>query len=167
VSDEPLTEALVVQIREVPGHRAVRMRYEGARSGLEEAVATLTRTAIAGGVGPCGPAVADYLELAPEGEDPAISVDILVPVRGTPQEDDFPVVEIGPMRVAFIHYNGPLETAFRRAHLSLFSWMDAHAHPRAGTRHLHAYLAGQGSSGDWSVELRVPLIGGGAPRPPV
>jgi hypothetical protein len=89
-----------------------------------------------------------------------------VPVRGIPG-GDHPVVEIGPMRVASVHYSGVSGESFLRAHRDLFSWMDAQGHPRAGTRHLHVCLAGSASGGELSVELRVPLIGGGAPRPPM
>lgn len=172
-------EAPAPQIREVPRLRALCSVYQGPCSGIGAALESLNRSAVVGGVGPCGPAVVDWAELPGEGEDASVQLQLLVPVRGTPPEhavSEFAgaadqgrpsLVDLGPMRVATIHYSGPSGPLFYSAQLSLFAWMDAHAHPRAGTRHLCAYLAGLPGGEVISVELRVPLIGGGAPRPPV
>ena len=162
------------QIRQVPSLRALRFDYEGLRSEVGAALESLTRQAVLGGVGPCGPAIVHWAELPATADDSSVQAELLVPVRGNPSDQDWKsddrttsLVVLGPMRVASMHYTGPSGVLLRSAQLSLFSWMDAHAHPRAGTRHLRAYLAGQPGGQAVSVELRVPLIGGGAPRPPV
>jgi hypothetical protein len=180
VTHDLADEAPAPQIREVPRLRALCSVYQGPCSGIGAALESLNRSAVLGGVGPSGPAVVDWAELPGEGgEHASIQLQLLVPVRGTPPEQEVwefagtgdqgkPfLVDLGPMRVASIHYSGPSGSLLYSAHLRLFAWMDAHAHPRAGTRHLRAYLAGLPGGEAISVELRVPLIGGGAPRPPV
>ena len=167
------------QIREVPSLRALRFVYEGPSSGIGEALESLSQRAVLGGVGPCGPAIVHWAELPGEDDEASLQAELLVPVRGTPSGNEEweaaeasdggapSLVELGPMRVATIHYSGPSGAPLRSALLSLFAWMDTHAHPRAGTRHLRAYLAGLPGGQEVGVALRVPLIGGGAPRPPV
>jgi len=159
------TEELLIQVRELPGQRSLCSRYQGPRSGFASAVEKLTGHAASSGVGPCGPTLADYAHLASDELDATLDVTILVPVRGRPESEEYPVIEGRPMRAACMHYTGPSDQAFRRAHEALFSWMDANGFPRMGTRHFHAYLAGQEGNAEWTVELRVPVLGGDAPRP--
>jgi hypothetical protein len=43
--------------------------------------------------------------------------------------------------------------------------MDANGFPRTGTQHRHVYLAGNAGSENWSIEVRVSLLGGLTGRP--
>ena len=167
------------QIRQVPSLRVLRSFYMGPGSGVGAALDSLSRQAVLGGVGPCGPAIVHWAELPVEGANTSVQAELLVPVRGTPSGDEAlesvdasddgttSLVALGPTRVATIHYSGPSGALLRLALLDLFSWMDAHAHPRAGSRHFRAYLSGLPGGEAVGVALRVPLIGGGAPRPRV
>lgn len=172
MKEDLLPETLVVQIRELPPQRAVSLVFSGRPEDLGDAVSRLTRYAVEQGVGPCGPTLASYPRFvaeAAEGEEKAgeIEAELLVPVRGRPEGDEHPLVELERLRAACISYSGRMDSNFRRAHESLFSWMDAHGVPRTGTAHYHVYLADDGGGDSWSVEIRVPIVGGSAPRPPL
>ena len=155
---------LPVQVREIPGQRFLCARYAGERRGLRQEVDVLTRHAVVEGVGPCGPVSMDYSVFTPGGPK-EVEVRILVPVRGSTGASEYTLVQEPPMRAACIHYAGPIDLEFDRAHQGLFSWMDANEFPRTGTQHRHVYLAGNEGSDDWSIEVRVSLLGGLTGRP--
>ena len=98
-----------------------------------------------------------------------IEANILVPMTRLPESDDPDVetVRLPRLRAACSMYAGPMGPEFRRRHAALFAWMDARGVPRKGTAHHHAYLAGRGAVGDWTVEIRVPVVGGSAPAIPL
>jgi hypothetical protein len=64
-------------------------------------------------------------------------------------------------RAATVFWQGPMDPGdgrFRQLHLDLFAWMDAHALPRSGTAHEHAYVSGGSAEGsEWVIEIRVPV----------
>ena len=60
-------------------------------------------------------------------------------------------------------FNGLMGPDFRQVHFDLFAWMDTQGLPRAGTAHQHAYIAGTGPDSSWTIEVRVPIVGGLAP----
>ncbi|MEE2830069.1 MAG: GyrI-like domain-containing protein [Myxococcota bacterium] len=173
--EEMLSQSFLVQVRELPSRRVLKLDYFGPAGEIGDAVARLSRFAIEQGVGPCGPTVAAYPRFVGAGSgslgggDPALEIEakIFVPVRGRPESEEFPLVQLDRSRAACINYLGPLDAGFRQAHEELFNWMDAQAVPRTGTRHQHAYLAGQEGGDEWSVEIRVPIVGGQAPLPAV
>ena len=173
MKEDLLPCGLVVQVREIPAQRMLTLSFSGPPGALGESVARLTGYALEQDVGPCGPTVARYPRFLAEpdaggSEAPEeIEAELLVPVRGRPEAEDYALVQVDRLQVACINYSGPLDGEFRRAHEDLFAWMDAHGVPRAGTAHAHAYLAGHQGAPEWSVEIRVPIVGGRAPMPPV
>lgn len=155
---------LPVQVREIPGQRFLCSRYAGERRGLSQEVDALTRHAVVEGVGPCGPVLVDYSVFTP-GDPEEVEVRILVPVRGSTGASEYTLLQEPPMRAACIHYGGLIDPEFDRAHQDLFAWMDANGFPRTGTQHRHVYLAGSAGSENWSIEVRVSLLGGLTGRP--
>jgi len=166
--DEELTDlGLHVQLRDIPAMRVARLRYDGSPGDIGSAFTRVTDFAVRHGVGPCGPVLGVFPRLV-EGVS-RIDAVVCAPLTRLPESDD-PEIEtlrLPRSRAACLMYSGPMTAVFRQRHLDLFAWMDARGVPREGTAHQHAYLAGTGPDSEWTVEIRVPVIGGRAPVAPL
>lgn len=165
---DPMHEfGLPVQVRDLPAMRVARMAWEGPPSGIGAGFERVTEFAIRHGVGPVGPLVGRYPHL--ERGAQTIAAQLLVPLTRTvdSDEDGIDTVRLPRQRAACLMYSGPMNDEFRQMHLDLFGWMDARGLPRNGTAHQHAYIAGTAASPTWTVEIRVPVVGGSAPAAPL
>jgi effector-binding domain-containing protein len=167
VTDEDNDLGLHVQLRDIPAMRVAMLRYRGAPAAIGKAFQRVTDFAVRHGVGPCGPILGAYPRLAEGASE--IEAEVFVPLSRLPEPDepDIEPLRLPRSRAACLVYSGPMNVEFRKRHLALFAWMDARGVPRAGTAHQHAYLAGTGVDSEWTVEIRVPIIGGRAPVMPL
>lgn len=165
--DGPLDLGLPVQVRDVPAMRVARMSWEGPPSRIGEGFEQVTAFALRHGVGPAGPLMGWYPRL--ERGVNSIAAQLLVPLTRTVETDDGAIetLRLPRQRTACVMYNGPMNDEFRQMHLDLFGWMDVAGLPRNGTAHQHAYIAGTAASPLWTVEIRVPVVGGSAPASPL
>jgi len=167
VTDPSLDFGLPVQVRDVPAMRVARMTWEGPPARIGEGFERVTEFAVRHGVGPVGPLMGFYPRLVRGAS--TIAAQLLVPLTRIVETDDDAIetVRLVRRRTACLMYSGPMNDEFRQQHLALFAWMDAHGLPRNGTAHQHAYIAGTAASPTWTVEIRVPVVGGGAPATPL
>lgn len=167
VTDEGIELRLQVQVRDIPAMRVARMPYDGPPAEIGRAFDRVTTFAVRHGVGPAGPLIGIYPRL--EAGATRIEAHVLVPLTRLPEsdEDAIETVRLPRVRAACLMYSGPMDNEFRRRHSDLFAWLDARELPRVGTAHHHAYIAGRAGSPDWTVEIRVPLVGGAAPAAPL
>ncbi len=167
MTPEILDLGLPVQVRDLPAMRVATMTWEGPPARIGEGFTRVTEFAVRHGVGPVGPLIGQYPRLA-SGEA-TIAARLLVPLTRTVTSDDDAIetLRIKRQRAACVMYSGAMDERFRQMHLDLFDWMDASALPRNGTAHHHAYIAGTKDSPTWTVEIRVPIVGGGAPAAPL
>jgi effector-binding domain-containing protein len=158
---------LNVQLRDIPAIRVARLRYGGAPAEIGAAFTRVTDFAVRHGVGPCGPVLGVFPRLA-VGVD-SIEAMVCAPLTRLPASDeaDIETLRLPRSRAACLIYAGPMTSEFRQCHLDLFAWMDSRGVPRDGTMHQHAYLAGTGPDSEWTVEIRVPVLGGHAPVTPI
>lgn len=161
--NEPALE-LPVQVRDLPAMRVARMAYAGPAAQIGEAFERVNTFVLERGIGPCGPLIGNYARIfEPDAE---LEANVLVPVTrllDAELDPDIETLRLPRLRAACLMYSGPMTPAFQRHHFELFAWMDAQALPRAGTAHQHAYIAGTGAASEWTVEIRVPIVGGRAP----
>ena len=167
MSEDPTDLGLNVQLRDIPGMRVARLRFRGPPAQIGRAFTRVTDFAVRHGVGPCGPVLGVFPRLA-EGVD-EIDAEVCAPLTRLPESDEpeLETLRLPRSRAACLIYSGPMTSAFRQRHLDLFAWMDARGVPRAGTAHQHAYLAGTSPDSDWTVEIRVPVLGGETPAMPI
>ena len=167
MDDELNDLGLNVQLRDIPSIRVARLRYVGPPGAIGEAFTRVTEFAVRHGVGPCGPVMGVFPKLVEGAAE--IEAEVCAPLTRLPESDDAEIeaVRLPRSRAACLIYTGPMTPAFRQRHLDLFAWMDARGVPRVGTGHQHAYLAGTGADSEWTVEIRVPVLGGEAPAVPL
>lgn len=167
MTDELLDLGLPVQVRDIPAMRVARLQWSGAPAAIGEAFERVTAFAVRHGVGPVGPLVGMYPQIADGAE--RIEAEIQVPLTRLVESDDEAIetLRVPRCRAACLMYNGPMDARFRLEHGALFDWMDARGLPRTGTAHHHAYITGTSSSAEWTVEIRVPVVGGQAPSAPL
>ncbi len=155
---------LPVQVRDLPAMRVARLPYAGPAANIGQAFDRVNTFVLERGIGPCGPLIGSYSRIFDPDMD--VSATVLVPVTrllDAQLDPDIETLRLPRVRAACLMYSGPMSPDFRRHHFDLFAWMDAHSLPRAGTAHQHAYIAGTGAASDWTVEIRVPIVGGRAP----
>ena len=167
MTDDLTDLGLNVQLRDIPAMRVARLRYAGPPAAIGAAFTRVTDFAVRHGVGPCGPVLGEFPRLETGVE--VIEARVCVPLTRLPDSDeaDIEAVRLPRLRAACLIYAGPMTAEFRQRHLDLFAWMDARGVPRAGTAHQHAYLAGSGAGSEWTVEIRVPVLGGQALEVPI
>jgi effector-binding domain-containing protein len=155
---------LPVQVRDLPRARVARVAYTGPAAAIGDALERAQSFAVRHGVGPCGPAEASFEAIAPPGED--VRATVSVPLTRLPEDGDgVELLRLPRRRAACLLFTGPLGPRFRAMHLELFAWMDQRGLPRAGTAHEHAYIANDEQG--WTIEIRVPIVGGAAPVAPL
>lgn len=161
---EPPTLLLPVQVRDLPGMRVAEAEYSGPAVGVGGTFDRVNRFVLEQGIGPCGPLLGVYAQIGEPGSD--VEALVRVPVTrlldGEP-EPGIRTLRLPRQRAACLMFSGLMGPEFRQLHFDLFAWMDAQGLPRAGTAHHHAYIAGTGASSSWTVEVRVPIVGGLAP----
>jgi len=167
MTDEGIDLGLPVQVRDIPAMRVARLGYRGAPADIGRAFDRVTTFAVRHGVGPVGPLIGVYPELVVGAE--AIEAEVLVPLTRLAESDDPDVetVRLPRLRAACLMYSGPMDARFRQRHQQLFAWLDAHDMPRVGTVHHHAYISMSEGAAEWTIEIRVPLVGGSAPVTPL
>ncbi len=161
---DPRALLVPVQVRDLPAMRVAQVAYAGEPAGIGAAFERVNQFALERGIGPCGPLMGVYPRIG----DPIDPIDALVrvPVTRLLDVEPAPGVEtlrLARQRAACLMFNGLMGPEFREVHFDLFAWMDAQGLPRAGTAHQHAYIAGTGPGSAWTVEIRVPIVGGLAP----
>jgi hypothetical protein len=155
---------LPVQVRDLPRARVAQVGYTGPAPGIGAAFERVNQFVLEHGIGPCGPLIGVYDRIG----EPEADVHALVQVPVTRLLEDGPhggidTVRLGRIRAASLMFHGEMGPGFRQAHFDLFAWMDTQGLPRAGTAHQHAYIAGTGVGSEWTIEIRVPIVGGLGP----
>lgn len=163
-TEEPTSIPLPVQVRDLPAARVAELQYEGDAAGIGAAFDRVNRFVLEHEIGPCGPLLGVYARIGEPG-DP-VHARVQVPVTrllDSSPDPDIRTYRLSRTRAACLMYTGLMGPPFRQHHFDLFAWMDANGLPRAGTTHHHAYVAGTGGASTWTVEIRVPIVGGRAP----
>jgi len=157
--------SLPVQVRDLPRARVAQATFTGPAAAIGQSLQRLEAFAVREGIGPCGPSTASFDSIAAPGQD--VTARLAVPLTRLPDDAD-PGIELlrtPRCRAACLLFVGPLGPGFRSRHLDLFAWLDARGMPRTGTAHEHAYIANDDSG--WTIEIRVPIVGGRAPVAPL
>jgi effector-binding domain-containing protein len=162
---EPGELLIPVQVRDLPGMRVAQVQYVGPPAAIGAAFERANQFVLERGIGPCGPLIGVYARIGEAGDPVDALVQVPVTrVHDVEPEDGIELLRLPRQRAACLMFNGLMGPEFRQVHFDLFAWMDAQALPRAGTAHEHAYIAGTGPQSAWTVEIRVPILGGRAPR---